>query len=352
MAFFSKLKRKLFNNEKSNDVVLDKISESKKESIEKYSTALYKSRESFTKKIQKLLSRNRKIDENYFEELEEVLITSDIGVNYVASLIETIKTDVKIKKITDPKQINELIFEKMFGDYLDGDEEIVKLNLVPERLNVILVVGVNGVGKTTTIGKLSNKFKNEGRKISLAAADTFRAGAVEQLRIWSRKVDIPITLPKKDGQDPASVVYEAIQNAKNDGTEILICDTAGRLQNKVNLMKELEKINSIIERETGEKPIETLLVIDATTGQSGVQQAYGFNELIDLTGIVLTKMDSSSKGGIIISIKSMFNIPVKFIGLGERLIDLEEFDLTKYIYSLTKPMIEYDSSSDKHNSLN
>ena len=333
MGFFKKIKNKVTGN-KQSDVVLDKIEQVKSEKADKYSQAMSKSRESFTKKIKKLTTKHVVIDEAYFDELEETLISSDLGATYVMKLVDELKTEARINKATTPEQMHEVIFEKMFSDYLNNDQNITKINLKDGELNVILVIGVNGVGKTTTIGKLTKKFQNEGKKVALAAADTFRAGAVEQLKVWAERSNAPITTPEKEGQDPASVVYQAIEKAKTDGTDILICDTAGRLQNKVNLMKELEKINKIIVNGTGEEPKETLLVIDATTGQSGVQQAEGFNEVTKITGIVLTKMDSSSKGGIIIAIKSLFDIPVKYIGLGEQLDDLEEFDVERYIYGL------------------
>ena len=343
MSFFKKIKNKV-TGKKQSDVVLDKIQEVKTEKADKYSKAMSKSRESFTKKIKKLTTKHVVIDEAYFDELEETLISADLGATYVMHLVDELKTEAKINKATTPEQMHEVIFEKMFSDYLDKDKNVTKLNLKDGELNVILVIGVNGVGKTTTIGKLTKKFQQEGKKVALAAADTFRAGAVEQLKVWAERSNAPITTPEKEGQDPASVIYQAIEKAKTDGTDILICDTAGRLQNKVNLMKELEKINKIIVNGTGAEPKETLLVIDATTGQSGVQQAEGFNEVTKITGIVLTKMDSSSKGGIIIAIKSLFNIPVKFIGLGEQLDDLEEFDVERYIYGLIS---EEDDNDEK-----
>lgn len=333
MAFLKKLKNKV-TGKKQTDVVVDKIQEVKQDNVVKYEKALSKSRESFTKKIQKFVARNREIDEAFFEELEELLITSDMGATYTMDLVERLKSETKIQKALTPEEVNEILFETMFGDYVDGDVGISEIKL-DNDLNVILVIGVNGVGKTTSIGKLSKRFQSEGKKVTLAAADTFRAGAVEQLKVWSERTNTPIVLPELEGQDPASVVFKGIQQAKENGSDILLVDTAGRLQNKKNLMLELEKINKIIVRESGNSPAETLLVLDATTGQSGVTQAAGFNEVTDLTGIILTKMDSSAKGGIIIAIKQMFNIPVKFIGLGESLDDLEKFEIDKYIYGLT-----------------
>ncbi len=327
MAFFRRKK-------KEQDIVKETIKEKKQSKEEKYSKGLKTSRESFTKKILKLATKGRKINEEYFKELEETLIMADIGVQYTIELIEKLKTETKIKKLTEAEDVNKLIFEFLFKNYTNGEKELNKLNIVKGELNVILITGVNGVGKTTTIGKLTKKLLDEGYEVSLAAGDTFRAGAVAQLQVWAERTNVDITLPGKEGQDPASVVFEAIANAKENNTDVLLVDTAGRLQNKEGLMKELEKINNLINRETGKPAIESLLVLDATTGQNGVVQASGFNEVTKLTGIILTKMDSSAKGGIVLSIKDNFNLPVKFIGLGESIDDLEEFDFNEYSKAL------------------
>lgn len=326
----------LFKSRKKNDIVVKALQESKKTKSEKYETGLKTSRDSFTKKILKLATKHRNINEEYFKDLEEVLIMADVGVSFTMDLIEKLKTETKIKNITDSKKMNKLIFDFLFKTYSNGKEGISKINIIDGELNVILVMGVNGVGKTTTIGKLAKIFVDQGKEVSLAAADTFRAGAVAQLEVWAERTNCSITIPEKEGQDPSSVVFKAIHEAINDKTDILIVDTAGRLQNKEYLMKELEKMNKIIERESGKKAIETLLILDATTGQNGILQASAFNEVTKLTGIVLTKMDSSSKGGIILSIKDSFDIPVKFIGLGEDINDLEVFDPSEYLKSLTK----------------
>lgn len=329
MGFLNKIKNKIKGNQKK-DEVLEVV---KKTSNEKYQKGLSKSRETFSHKIQTLFTKHREVNEDYFNELEEILIMSDVGATLTIDLIKFLKEKTKIKKITNPSEMNELIFSHLFKIY-DLEEETKGLNLIKNELNIIIVIGVNGVGKTTSIGKLTHNLK-QNFSVSLAAADTFRAGAVEQLKIWANRNEVEITTPIKEGADPASVVYQAIHKAKEDKTEVLIIDTAGRIHNKQNLMKELEKIYSIIEKESGTPAKETLLVLDATTGQNGIVQASAFNEIAKLTGIILTKMDSSSKGGIIISIKEMFNIPVKFIGLGESIEDLEEFDLSKYLYALT-----------------
>ncbi len=301
---------------------------------EKYKKGLKLAKESFTKKIKKLATRHRQVDEEYFKDLEETLIMADVGIQFTIELIKQLKSEVKIKGLKEPELMNDLIFDFLFKNYTNGNENLNKLNITKGELNVILVTGVNGVGKTTTIGKLAKKLVDEGYDVALAAGDTFRAGAVAQLGVWAERVGVEITQPEKDGQDPASVVFAAIASSKETNKDVLIVDTAGRLQNKDNLMKELEKIHKIIERESGKPATEVLLVLDATTGQNGVVQASGFNEVTSLTGIVLTKMDSSSKGGIILSIKDNFDIPVKFIGLGESLDDLESFDVEEYLKGL------------------
>ncbi len=322
-------------NKKNKDIVKQAIEDSVLTKSEKYEKGLKISRESFAKKILKLATKHRKINEEYFKELEELLIMADVGVKFSLNLISKIKTEVKIKNITESEKINELIFKLLFENYSNGKNNSAQLNLSENELNIILIMGVNGVGKTTTIGKLVKYFISKEKKVSLAAADTFRAGAVKQLQIWAQRSNCDITIPEKEGQDPASVVYSAIKKAKEQKVDILIVDTAGRLQNKENLMNELAKINKIIERESGKKTSESLLVLDATTGQNGVVQASSFNDIANLTGIVLTKMDSSAKGGIILSIKEYFDIPVKFIGLGESIDDLEEFDVKEYLKALT-----------------
>ena len=228
----------------------------------------------------------------------------------------------------------------MFVIYANDSYMTTKINYAENDLTVILMVGVNGAGKTTTIAKLANKIMQEdGKKVMVAAGDTFRAGAIEQLAEWANRLNIPC-VKGKEGGDPSSVIFDALEQAKAGGYDVLICDTAGRLQNKVNLMKELEKMNRIIKRVVPEGPQETLLVVDATTGQNGISQAVEFSKITDITGIVLTKMDGTAKGGIILSIKDMLNIPVKFIGLGEKIDDLQEFDLEQYIYGLCNDLME------------
>lgn len=286
------------------------------------------------------LALEKTVNDEYFEELENILIMSDVGVSMVMKIVEEIKNEVRLQNITDPKEINEIIVDKMFVIYANDSVMTTKINYAEEGLTVILMVGVNGAGKTTTIGKLANRIVNdEGKKVMVAAGDTFRAGAIDQLAVWAQRVGVDI-VKGKEGGDPSAVVFDALKQAKEKNVDVLICDTAGRLQNKVNLMNELEKMNRIIKREVPDAPHETLLVIDATTGQNGVSQAVEFSKITDVSGLVLTKMDGTAKGGIVLSIKDQLNIPVKFIGLGESVDDLQEFDLDQYIYGLCKNLVE------------
>ena len=326
MGFFSQIKEKF-------------VGKSAKQN-EKYVAGLDRSNTTLSDRINELAARFREINDEYFEELENVLIMSDVGVSMVLKIVSEIKNEVRLQNITDPKEINEIIIDKMFVIYANDSVMTTKINYAKEGLTVILMVGVNGAGKTTTIGKLAHRImKDEGKSVMVAAGDTFRAGAIDQLAVWADRVGVDI-VKGKEGGDPSAVVYDALKQAKEKNVDVLICDTAGRLQNKVNLMKELEKMNRIIKREIPDAPQETLLVSDATTGQNGVSQAIEFSKITDVTGIVLTKMDGTAKGGIVLSIKDQLNIPVKFIGLGESVDDLQEFDLEQYIYGLCKNLVE------------
>lgn len=326
MGFFSQIKEKF-------------VGKSAKQN-EKYVAGLDRSNSTFSDRINELAARFREINDEYFEELENILIMSDVGVLMVMKIVEEIKNEVRLQNITDPKEINEIIVDKMFVIYANDSVMTTKINYAEEGLTVILMVGVNGAGKTTTIGKLANRIVNdEGKKVMVAAGDTFRAGAIDQLAVWAQRVGVDI-VKGKEGGDPSAVVFDALKQAKEKNVDVLICDTAGRLQNKVNLMNELEKMNRIIKREVPDAPHETLLVIDATTGQNGVSQAVEFSKITDVSGLVLTKMDGTAKGGIVLSIKDQLNIPVKFIGLGESVDDLQEFDLDQYIYGLCKNLVE------------
>ena len=325
MGFFDKIKEKL-------------VGKSVKQN-EKYVAGLDKSNTTFSDRINQLAARYREIDDDYFEELENILIMSDVGVNMVMKVVDEIKNEVRIQGIKDPKEIGEIIADKMFVIYANDSVMTNEIQYAKDGLTVILMVGVNGAGKTTTIAKLAHIMKEEGKKVMLVAGDTFRAGAIDQLAEWARRLDVAI-VEGKEGGDPSAAVYDGIKQAKQQQADVLIVDTAGRLQNKVNLMNELEKMNRIIKREIPDGPHETLLVIDATTGQNGVSQATEFAKITQITGIVLTKMDGTAKGGIVLSIKDALNIPVKFIGLGEKMDDLQAFDLEQYIYGLCKNLME------------
>jgi fused signal recognition particle receptor len=317
-------------------MIFDKIKNlisKKDEELFKYETSLKKSRNALNNQLVELALRYKNIDEDYFEELEEILIMSDVGVMTVMTFIDRLKERVSKENITDPKELNEVIVDELFIIYVDDAVLSSKINYNPNGMTVLLMVGVNGVGKTTSIAKLAHRIQNEGRKVVLAAGDTFRAGAVEQLEMWGDRIGCDV-IKNENTTDPSSVMFDAIKHAKEVGADVLICDTAGRLQNKQNLMNELEKINRVIGREIPNAPHETLLVIDATTGQNGISQATAFNEATDLTGIILTKLDGTAKGGIVLAIKEKVNIPVKFIGLGESIEDLRPFDIEKYIYGL------------------
>lgn len=319
MGFFDKLK--------------EKIAKQRDEVTEKFKSGLAKTRESFAGKVNDLIARYRKVDEDFFDELEEILIQADVGFDTVLELTDELKMEVKRRNIQDANEVKEVIMEKLVDIYVGSETELTMLNIQEDGLTVILFVGVNGVGKTTTIGKLAYKFKQEGKKVLLAAGDTFRAGAIDQLEVWGSRAGVEV-IKHSEGSDPAAVIYDAIQAAKSRKADILLCDTAGRLQNKVNLMKELEKVKRVIEREVPGAPHEVLLVLDATTGQNALVQAKQFKEATDVTGIVLTKLDGTAKGGIVIAIRKELNIPVKMVGLGEGMEDLQSFNPEQYVYGL------------------
>jgi fused signal recognition particle receptor len=290
---------------------------------------LSKTRKGITQKVDQILVAFGKIDDELFEELEEALITSDIGVDTSLKIIQGVKKKVRENKITDPLKVKELIKEELL-EMLGSEDNALDIEPSPA---VIMVIGVNGVGKTTSIGKIAATLKKKGKKVMLAAADTFRAAAIDQLQIWADRVGVEI-IKQAEGSDPASVIYDAIHAAKARRADVLICDTAGRLHTKKNLMEELKKISRIIEREMPGARRENLLVLDATTGQNAVSQAKTFSEVADLTGIVLTKLDGTAKGGIVISIKSELNIPVKLIGVGEQIDDLQQFNARDFVEAL------------------
>lgn len=335
MGFFNKLKN-MFQSDKQEENI--KTENDAIEEVKVYEKGLSKSREGFVSKLANLTNKYRTINDDYFDELEEILIMADIGVNTVMDFIDQLKDRVAKEKITDSELLKEIIVDELFIIYV-GDEVLSsKIKYQENGPTVILFVGVNGVGKTTTIAKIAWRMKQEGKKVLLVAADTFRAGAVEQLRLWSERVGASF-YGKDEGSDPASVVFDGCQMAKDENFDVVLVDTAGRLQNKVNLMKELEKMNKVIGGIISGGPHETLLVIDATTGQNGISQAKAFQEITDITGIVLTKLDGTAKGGIVLAIKEQLDLPVKYIGLGEAKEDLQVFDIEKYIYGLFKDMM-------------
>lgn len=324
MSFLKRMKEKFV---KQTDAV-----------TEKFKQGLTKTRESFSAKVNDLVKRYRKVNEEFFEELEEILIGADVGVVTVMDLVEILKDEARARNIQDPAELKTVITEKL-AELLSKDEQDTKLNIQENEMTIILVVGVNGVGKTTTIGKLAYRFVQEGKKVVLAAGDTFRAGAIQQLEVWGDRVGADV-IKHQEGADPAAVIYDAIQSARSKNADILICDTAGRLQNKVNLMKELEKVKRVISREVPDAPHEVLLVLDATTGQNALSQAKVFKEATDVSGIVLTKLDGTAKGGIVLAIRHELDIPVKFVGLGEQMEDLQPFDADTFVYGLFAKMVE------------
>lgn len=331
MGIFDRIKNS-FKKEKIND-------NKKKEEINLYDKGLTKTRDNFVSKLVNLTNKHKKVTEEFFIELEEILIMADLGVNTVMKFMDRLRDRVKKEHIDDPSMLKEIIVDELFIIYVNNEVIVNKINYAKEGPTVILFVGVNGVGKTTTIAKIAAKERANGKKVLLVGADTFRAGAVKQLKEWAIKTDSSF-VGDESKKDPASVVYDGLKKAKEEDYDIVLIDTAGRLQNKVNLMKELEKINKIITNFIEDAPHETLLVIDATTGQNGISQSKTFKEVTNITGIVLTKLDGTAKGGIVLAIKEEVDIPVKYVGLGEKAQDLSVFDIESYIYGLFKDMIK------------
>lgn len=339
MGFFNKIKDMFKTNSIENEKNEEKVEKVKSnDSVKVYEKGLVKSREGFVSRLANLTNKYKNINQDYFDELEEILIMADIGVNTVMDFIDRLKDRVVKEKIEDPELLKEIIVDELFIIYVNDEVLVNKINFNSNGPTVVLFVGVNGVGKTTTIGKIAYQLKNEGKKVLLVGADTFRAGAVLQLDEWANRIGVSF-YGKDQGSDPASVVYDGCMKAVDEDYDVVLVDTAGRLQNKVNLMKELEKMNRVIGQIIEGGPHETLLVIDATTGQNGISQANSFKEITDITGIILTKLDGTAKGGIVLAIKESVGIPVKYIGLGEGKEDLQVFDIEKYIYGLFKDMM-------------
>lgn len=319
--------------------IFKKKNTSKDVDVKSYEKGLEKTRYEFMSKLGNLSKKYKNINEEYFEELEDILIMADIGVSTVVSFVESLRKRISSEKITDPEYLKEVIIDELFIIYVNDEVITTKINENTDGPTVMLIVGVNGVGKTTSIGKLANVLKRNGKKVLLVAGDTFRAGAIEQLDKWALEIGVDIE-KKEAGSDPSSVIYTALERALDESYDYVLIDTAGRLQNKVNLMKELEKVNKVIGKLIPNAPHETLLVVDATTGQNGISQAKNFKEITNITGIILTKLDGTAKGGIVLAIKSDLDIPVKYIGLGEGKEDLKVFDIENYIYGLFKDFIK------------
>lgn len=327
MSFFKKLKESIASKTEAVTNV--------------FKEGLAKTRTAFVEKVEELITRRKKIDEEFYEELEEILIGADVGVNTVMTLIDELRAEVKKRKIEDAVDLQPVLSEKLV-ELLKGDDH-AELRMAPQgQITVILFVGVNGVGKTTTIGKLAHKFKNEGKSVLMAAGDTFRAGAIEQLEVWGQRVGVDV-IKQSSGADPAAVMFDAVQAAKQRKVDVLLCDTAGRLQNKSNLMEELNKIFRVIQRELPEAPHEVLLVLDATTGQNALSQAKLFGEKSGVTGLVLTKLDGTAKGGIVVAIRNELNLPVKLVGLGEKMGDLQTFDSEQFVHALFAGLISRET---------
>jgi fused signal recognition particle receptor len=306
---------------------------------EKYNKGLSKSRKTFGQRLNELFANFRSVDEDFFEEVEETLIGADVGFDAAIKITDAMRQEVKLRNVKKPADVQNVIIEKLVDLYGEaGIGEVNELNMQP-GLTVILFVGVNGVGKTTSIGKLAHQFKGEGKKVLMAAADTFRAGAIDQLVVWGERAGVEVVRGKAGG-DPAAVVFDAMERAKAEEADVLLVDTAGRLQNKVNLMNELEKIKRIIQRVEPNAPHEVLLVLDATTGQNAMNQAKQFKETTDVTGLVLTKLDGTAKGGIVLAIRNELRLPVKLVGLGEGINDLEPFDPNEFVVGLFKGLIQ------------
>lgn len=339
MGFFKKIFSKF--NKKSTDNTVEKISEINASrrvfqdtNQTKFDEGLRKSSTGLNLAIKELIKKHNKLDDTFFENLEDMLIMYDVGYSAAMKIMDAVRDEVSYRNVEKKELIKEILLDKMLTYYIQDTDLNTNINLELGKTNVLLVIGVNGVGKTTSIAKIANYFSKANKKVLLVAGDTFRAGAIEQLKVWADRLNVDIVMPKKQGQETASVIYEGLKKGYDEKYDLVICDTSGRLQNKVNLMNELKKIYDVIHKFDNTAPHESLLVLDATTGQSGLSQAKVFNEVAPLTGIILSKMDSTSRGGIVLAIKDMFNIPVKFIGLGEGIDDLRVFNLEQFVDGL------------------
>nr|WP_314386156.1 signal recognition particle-docking protein FtsY [uncultured Fusobacterium sp.] len=342
MGLFGKLFKKKENEEIKEQIDKEKEdiekegneveSKEEKEEIQKVniSQRLTKSKEGFFSKLKNIFTSKSKVDDSIYEELEDLLLQSDVGLSMTTNLINQLEKEVKANKVDNTDEVYEIL-KRLMSEFLLSQDS--KIYLKDDKINVILIVGVNGVGKTTTIGKLALKYKKLGKKVLLGAGDTFRAAAVEQLEEWAKRAEVDI-VKGREGADPASVVYDTLSRAESTKADVVIIDTAGRLHNKANLMRELEKINNIIKKKIGEQEYESLLVIDGTTGQNGLNQAKEFNSVTDLTGFIVTKLDGTAKGGIVFSVSEELKKPIKFIGLGEKIGDLIEFNAKDFVEAI------------------
>lgn len=337
MGLFDRIRR-AFTGE---DTVIKEIEQPVEDQIvfDTYDKGMEKTRKNFSDRINDLFTSFREIDEEFYEDLEEAFISADVGFQMTMALTDAIRDELEARNVYKANEVKQVMLEKMVQIYEKDGQESNDIRLNPDGPTVILFVGVNGVGKTTSVGKIGYQLKQEGHKVLLAAADTFRAGAIEQLNVWGDRLGIPVVTGKAQS-DPASVVFDAVKKANEEHYDYLLVDTAGRLQTKANLMQELAKIKRIIERENPNGVQEVLLVLDATTGQNALIQAKQFNEATEITGLVLTKLDGTAKGGVVLSIRYELDIPVKYIGLGEKATDLQKFDAEQYMYSLIKDVLE------------
>lgn len=337
MGLFDRIRR-AFTGE---DTVIKEIEQPVEDQIvfDTYDKGMEKTRKNFSDRINDLFTSFREIDEEFYEDLEEAFISADVGFQMTMALTDAIRDELEARNVYKANEVKQVMLEKMVQIYEKDGQESNDIRLNPDGPTVILFVGVNGVGKTTSVGKIGYQLKQEGHKVLLAAADTFRAGAIEQLNVWGDRLGIPVVTGKAQS-DPASVVFDAVKKANEEHYDYLLVDTAGRLQTKVNLMQELAKIKRIIERENPNGVQEVLLALDATTGQNALIQAKQFNEATEITGLVLTKLDGTAKGGVVLSIRYELDIPVKYIGLGEKATDLQKFDAEQYMYSLIKDVLE------------
>lgn len=338
MGLFDRIKRAFTGEDK---VVKQELEQKDSPVVfDKYDKGMEKTRKNFADRLADLFTGFKEVDESFYEDLEETFIGADVGFNMTLALTDAIRDEIEARNVHQPQDVKQVMLEKMVQVYeKESGEDLVELKENPDGPTVILFVGVNGVGKTTSVGKIGYQLKQEGHKVLLAAADTFRAGAVEQLNVWGERLDIPVVTGIDQG-DPASVVFDAVKRANDEQYDYLLVDTAGRLQTKIHLMDELAKIKRIIERENPNGVQEVLLVLDATTGQNALIQAKQFNEATDITGLVLTKLDGTAKGGVVLSIRYDLDIPVKYIGLGEQATDLQQFDAEQYMYNLVKDALQ------------